>query len=82
MPDKNIHIKYYALMREERGQSDETVLTKAETAAELYEQLRQKHPFSLKKEMLRAAVNQEYVAWDAPLHDQDEVVFIPPVNGG
>lgn len=31
---------------------------------------------------LRAAVNQVYVPDDTPLSDGDEVVFIPPVQGG
>jgi MoaE-MoaD fusion protein len=29
-----------------------------------------------------AAVNQEYAEWHAPLHNNDEVAFLPPVSGG
>ena len=29
-----------------------------------------------------AAVNQEYTEWNAPLHNNDEVAFLPPVSGG
>lgn len=29
-----------------------------------------------------AAVNQEYAQWSAPLHENDEVAFLPPVSGG
>jgi molybdopterin converting factor subunit 1 len=29
-----------------------------------------------------AAVNQEYAEWNAPLHNNDEVAFLPPVSGG
>jgi MoaE-MoaD fusion protein len=29
-----------------------------------------------------AAVNQEYAEWRAPLHNNDEVAFLPPVSGG
>jgi molybdopterin converting factor subunit 1 len=29
-----------------------------------------------------AAVNQEYAEWGAPLHNNDEVAFLPPVSGG
>lgn len=31
---------------------------------------------------LRAAVNQEHAAFDAPVADTDEVAFFPPVTGG
>ena len=30
----------------------------------------------------RLAVNQEYQAWEAPLHNGDELGLIPPVSGG
>lgn len=82
MSGKTVHIRYYAAMREERGQSGETLPTDAPTAARLYEDLQKKFNFNLNKDVLRVAINQEYVPWETPLHDQDEVVFIPPVNGG
>ena len=31
---------------------------------------------------LTAAVNRRYAAFDSPLAEGDEVVFIPPVSGG
>jgi sulfur-carrier protein len=31
---------------------------------------------------LRAAVNREHVAFDAPVAADDEVAFFPPVTGG
>lgn len=31
---------------------------------------------------MAVAVNREYVKHDHPLHDGDEVAFIPPVSGG
>ena len=30
----------------------------------------------------RFAVNGEYAAADTPLHDGDEVAFLPPMSGG
>tara|TARA_A100001037_G_scaffold306655_1_gene353701 strand:+ start:1102 stop:1353 length:252 start_codon:yes stop_codon:yes gene_type:complete len=35
-----------------------------------------------KREAIRAAVNMEYVPFDHPLSDGDEVAFFPPVTGG
>src|SRR5437899_2453433 len=31
---------------------------------------------------LALSINQEYATQDAPLHDGDEVAFLPPVSGG
>jgi molybdopterin synthase sulfur carrier subunit len=31
---------------------------------------------------LVASRNQEFAAWDTPLHPGDEVAFLPPVSGG
>lgn len=35
-----------------------------------------------KRDVIRAAVNQDYVAFDHPLADGDEIAFFPPVTGG
>ena len=77
-----ITVQYYALLREQAGRSTETLSTDARTPRELYEQLRQRHPFSLGPEMLRVAVNAEFGDWSQPLVEGDAVVFIPPVAGG
>lgn len=31
---------------------------------------------------LVATRNQEFTAWDTPLHAGDEIAFLPPVSGG
>ena len=77
-----ITVGYFALLREERGLESEELEVPAQTARELYLFLKNKHSFSLRMELLRAAVNQEYMPWDCQLKDGDEVVFIPPVAGG
>ena len=79
---KQIKVQYYALLREQAGRSDETLETVARTPRELYEELKNRHPFSLAPEMLRVAVNAEFGEWSQPLADGDSVVFIPPVAGG
>lgn len=33
-------------------------------------------------EVSRLAVGQEYVSWDHPLRESDEIAVIPPVSGG
>lgn len=79
---KRIHVQYFALLREQRGESSETVQTDAANAEELYESLAQEHNLSLRREQLRVAVNEEYAEWDRPIAEGDTVVFVPPVAGG
>lgn len=77
-----LHLQYFALLREQRGLTEETVETMAGTPVALYEELRARHAFSLPTDRVRAAVNGAFVAADAPLKDGDRIVFIPPVAGG
>jgi molybdopterin converting factor subunit 1 len=79
---KTIQVKYFALLREERGLSEETLSTESATVQELFEQLRLKHRFRLGRERLNVVVNDEFTGWDEPLKSGDSVVFIPPVAGG
>jgi len=79
---KRIKVQYYALLREQAGRSDESVLTAASTPRDLYNELKSRYPFSLAPEMLRVAVNAEFGEWSQRLADGDSVVFIPPVAGG
>ncbi len=75
-------IKYYAVLREKAGRNAETLETTATTPAAVYEELRARHGFNLKRDSVRVAVNDEFSDWDVPLRDGDELVFIPPVAGG
>jgi molybdopterin-guanine dinucleotide biosynthesis protein A len=79
---KTVRIQYYAILREQAGRSEETLDTSASTPAELYAQLRQRHPFQLTSEQLKVALNSEFSDWQTPLKHGDTVVFIPPVAGG
>ena len=36
----------------------------------------------VRRETIRAAVNQDYVPFDNPISDGDEIAFFPPVTGG
>lgn len=80
--DKRIRVQYYAILREQAGRSDESIVTAAHTPRELYHELKSRYPFSLAPEMLRVAVNSEFGEWSQRLADGDSVVFIPPVAGG
>lgn len=79
---KQINLRYYAQLREERGCEEEAVQSDAATALDLYEELRIRHAFSLDRAQLKVAVNDEFRDWPTEIHDGDRVVFIPPVAGG
>ena len=80
--NKTIHIQYYALLREERGLSQEAYSTNAKTVQELYLELQKKFKFKLTPDLLRVAINDEFAHWNTALKSDDHVVFIPPVSGG
>jgi molybdopterin-guanine dinucleotide biosynthesis protein A len=79
---KTVRVQYYAILREQAGRSEETLDTSAATPAELYEELRRRHPFQLAAAQLKVALNSEFADWQTPLQHGDTVVFIPPVAGG
>ncbi len=79
---KTIHVAYFAILREQRGLAQETLTTASATVADLYTELRTRHNFTLPAERLRAALDDEFVAWATPLREGANIVFIPPVAGG
>ncbi len=82
LENKKIHIQYYALLREERGVSHETLSTNAKTVKDLYTELQKKFKFKLSTDLLRVSLNDEFSGWETPLKSGDRIVFIPPVAGG
>ncbi len=82
MKPQTITVQYFAILREQRGLGQETLVTAAATPAALYEELRARHGFTLPADRVRAAVNDEFVPATASLRAGDRVVFIPPVAGG
>jgi molybdopterin synthase sulfur carrier subunit len=79
---KTVRVRYFAVLRDQRGLAEESVATGTETAGELYQELAARHGFTLSADRLRVAVNDEFQPWNAPVRDADSVVFIPPVAGG
>lgn len=81
-------ILYFAWMRGKTGIGEEEVSPPAGVTdvAGLVAWLKTRGPgfeeaFADMK-VVRAAVNQEFVALDAPVSTGDEVAFFPPVTGG
>jgi len=78
----SVRLHYFALLREQRGLSSETLSTAAPDAAALYAELSARHGFTLSADRIRVAINGEFAAWNTPLAPNAELVFIPPVAGG
>jgi molybdopterin synthase sulfur carrier subunit len=80
----NIHIRYFASLREIVGLSEEQLtLPQDASVAEARAALLTRYP-RLQPIMERClcAVNRGYVAPETTLHEGDELVFIPPMGGG
>lgn len=79
---KTVCVRYFSVLREQRGLADERVTTSTSTASELYEELRGRHGFTLPADRMRVAINDEFESWESEIRDGDALVFIPPVAGG
>ena len=79
-----LRLRFFAAAREAMGQA-ETVgeLPEGATVGDLLARLRAEQPrFAALPPSMLVSVNLEYRPADYPLHDGDEVGFIPPVSGG
>lgn len=78
----DVTAKYFAVFREQAGLDGERVATPASTAAELFDELAERHGFLDARGRCKVAVNDEIVPWDTRLVSGDTVLFFPPVAGG
>ncbi|MDB4860814.1 molybdopterin converting factor subunit 1 [Alphaproteobacteria bacterium] len=79
-------IKYFAWIRELTKNNEEYLISnEIQNLKELKKFLLTKYP-DLKKhfdqEILRFAINQEYVVENIDLNEDDEIAVFPPVSGG
>lgn len=77
-----IRIRYFAVLRERRGVSQETMQTQATTVGELINHLIATFRLGLPAHLIRVAIAQSFVESDHHLEDGMELVLIPPVAGG
>ena len=77
-----IHVRFFAVLREQAGCSTLTVDSTATTPAALYAELQTKHALTFPVSLLRVSINERYAEMTTPLAAGDRVVFIPPVAGG
>ncbi|HEX9036600.1 MAG TPA: molybdopterin converting factor subunit 1 [Ktedonobacterales bacterium] len=79
-----VRIRYFASLREAAGMAEETLdlpdgVTVGQARALVAER---SHALAVALPPCMAAINQRYVPVDAPLTENDELVFIPPLGGG
>lgn len=77
-----LHIQYFALLKDQSGRDQETIDSTAATPEALYQELTAKHGFTLPTTSLKVAVNDDFAPWTQSLQNGDNIVFIPPVAGG
>ena len=81
-PPATYQVHYFGLLAERRGLAEERLSSPARTPAGLYDAIDAAHPLGMSRSDFRAAVNDEFVAWDHPLKDGDSIAFLPPMSGG
>ena len=80
----NVRVRLFAVLRETVGRSElELELAEGSTPETAWARLSDLTPaLAGRRRSLSAAVNRRYAPFDTPLHEGDELVFIPPVSGG
>ena len=79
---KTITVCYFAMFREHAGVSEETLNLDVATAADVFEQTRDRHGSAEPNGHCKVAVNDRLADWDTPVEDGDTVLLFPPVAGG
>lgn len=74
-----VSIKFFASIREQVGRSSQSWEMSAPITVSMLWDTVTKQP---RPENLIVAINMEYVNWQTPVTDGDEVAFFPPVTGG
>jgi molybdopterin synthase sulfur carrier subunit len=83
-----MQILYFAWLKTRIGSAEETVVLPpdVQTVSDLAVWLAQRSPGHAEVfsdlTLLKAAVDQEHVAFDCPVSGAREVAFFPPVTGG
>jgi molybdopterin converting factor subunit 1 len=79
-----VRVRLFAALREAAGRGElELELEPGATPETVWRRLAGDLPvLAQRRPSLSAAVNRRYAAFDQPLNEGDEVVFVPPVSGG
>ncbi|HEX4346407.1 MAG TPA: molybdopterin converting factor subunit 1, partial [Vicinamibacterales bacterium] len=77
-------VRLFARLRDIAGAAELTrTVAAGATVGTVWRALAAEHPALTEYERsISSAVNADYARMDAPVHDGDEVAFLPPVSGG
>jgi molybdopterin converting factor small subunit len=79
---KNVTIRYFALVGARRGTQTEAYETDTDTARQLLHEIQKSGHIPLTTNIVKAAINDEFVDWDAPIKAGDQITLLPPFSGG
>ena len=79
-----VKVLFFGRLKEIVGHAEESLeFSDAATIEQLFAHFAARSPELAKfRSSLVASCNQEFAAWNTPLHSGDEVAFLPPVSGG
>jgi len=79
-----VKVLFFGRLREAAGAAEESLeIAPGARIEELFGTLVARQPeLARYRSSLVASRNQEFAAWDTPLHSGDEIAFLPPVSGG
>lgn len=79
---KKVTVRYFALVGERRGTQTEAYETEADTARQLLHELEANKAIPLTTNIVKAAINDQFVDWDTPIKDGDQITLLSPFAGG
>jgi molybdopterin converting factor subunit 1 len=79
-----VKVLFFGRLKDIVGRAEESVdLAEGAPIEELFAHCGARHPeLERFRPSLVASCNQEFAAWNTPLHSGDEIAFLPPVSGG
>jgi molybdopterin converting factor small subunit len=79
---KSVTVRFFGFLGGQRGTHTQAYQTEAETVRQLLHEVQADSSFQLTTNIVKAAINDEFVDWDTPIHDGDRVTLLPPFSGG
>ena len=79
-----VKVLFFGRLKEIAGRGEDSAeIVDGACIEQLFAKLTDQHPgLAQFRASLVASRNQEFAAWNTPLHSGDEVAFLPPVSGG